>query len=738
MTVLSTDTKRSINSALAAFQKGDLSQNAITLFSALGYNTRRSAPLSKPVYSEFKSSFVDGNRRFSEEKALVNKWKYVDLIFQISHEEITNKVANFKKEVVTKKDGSKISIESFLFFVIELKDDSYSRSALSHITREVNKLFPIPAIVLFKHDRSLTLAVINHRLHKRDENRDVLEKVTLIKDIDIEKPHRAHTEILFDLSFDQLKSAHKFTNFVELYDAWEKTLNTKELSKKFYKELSNWYFWAMNEVNFPGASLYADKKSLFKEENKEKEHNAPNLICLLTRLLFVWFVKEKGLIPEELFDEKYIADELLLNFQSKKSGHTTSKKMGGYYRAILQNLFFATLNQVKGKREFRNPGQHMNVTNLMRYERHFKDPKRFIKLVEQVVPFMNGGLFECLDKPDPNKRGKQGGDVIVYLDGFSDRDDNVLEVPDYIFFGSEATADLSEAYGDNAKEYTSAKVEGLISILKKYKFTVAENTPLEEEVALDPELLGKVFENLLASYNPETKTTARKQTGSFYTPREIVNYMVDESLCEYLKQKLEGAGIKANSEGSLRDLISYSENPNSFNPKDTKTLIRAIDNCKILDPACGSGAFPMGVLHKLVHILHKLDPKNTLWKQRQIEKAQTQDDVTIREQLISDIEVAFENNELDYGRKLYLIENCVYGVDIQPIATQISKLRFFISLIVDQKVDSGKENFGVRPLPNLEAKFVCANTLINIEKKGGGDLFDLPELNKLEEKLKDV
>ena len=98
----------------------------------------------------------------------------------------------------------------------------------------------------------------------------------------------------------------------------------------------------------------------------------------------------------------------------------------------------------------------------------------------------------------------------------------------FLFFGSYHHIDLSEDYGDYKKK--DEEIHGLIDILNSYKFTVAENTPIEEEVALDPELLGKVFESLLASYNPETKTTARKQTGSFYTPREIVNYMVDESI----------------------------------------------------------------------------------------------------------------------------------------------------------------------------------------------------------------
>jgi adenine-specific DNA-methyltransferase len=156
------------------------------------------------------------------------------------------------------------------------------------------------------------------------------------------------------------------------------------------------------------------------------------------------------------------------------------------------------------------------------------------------------------------------------------------------------------------------------------------------------------------------------------------------------------------------------------------------------------------------YILHKIDPNNTEWKQRQIDRVnraiaelEQLDDADTKEKSIKDlkaqiddIEASFANNELDYGRKLYLIENCIYGVDIQPIATQISKLRFFISLVVDQKVDSAKDNFGIRPLPNLETKFVAANTLIGIEKpkKGQftGSLFDKKAIQTLERELKIV
>ena len=734
--------KTAIQTAIRSFSSESLTKQAITLFEILGYNTSRQAPFVNKDYVEFKDNYDTefADKKFNEEKALTKDWQSVDLLFQLSQAELSGQGTLFDtKSVKWQGEDKETVIETYLFFAIELSNTDYSRTSLAQITREINKVFSMPVMIVFKHGEQLTLSIINRRLNKKDRQKDVLEKVTLIKDISINKPHRAHIEILFDLSIDALKAKHKFSNFVELHNSWQKTLDTKELNNRFYKELSNWYFWAMKEVYFPGAPLQADFGIDATQNTQVREHNAKNLIRLLTRILFVWFIKEKGLIPNQLFNESFIKDQLIHGFEPRKNKSFDHKSQGSkYYRAILQNLFFATLNQTVGKREFRNSGQNMNVTNLMRYENYFKDPSIFLKLMEGVVPFMNGGLFECLDKPDPERRGKQGGDIIIYEDGFSDRPDNKLCVPDYIFFGTAEHADLSEELDD--KRQKDVSVRGLINILESYKFTITENTPIEEDIALDPELLGRVFENLLASYNPETKTTARKQTGSFYTPREIVNYMVDESLKAYLKQKLETeAGLKPeDAEFGLEFLIGYYEKENPFNSAETKVLIKAIDSCKILDPACGSGAFPMGILHKLVHILHKLDPSNEKWKERQLEKAKEIEDGTIREQLIEDIEAAFADNELDYGRKLYLIENCIYGVDIQPIATQISKLRFFISLIVDQQVHKEKDNFGIRPLPNLETKFVAANTLIGIElPEAQGSLFD-SKIKELENNLKDI
>ena len=610
------------------------------------------------------------------------------------------------------------------------------------------------------------MAVIDRRLNKQVPDKDVLLKATLIKDINISDPHRAHIDILSNLAIAALHEKFKFKDFEQLHDAWREILDTSELNKQFYKELSDWYFWAVDQVTFPDGA-----------EKDKDVRNKTSMIRLITRLIFVWFIREKGLVPTELFKQENIKEILT----------TADDEESTYYKAILQNLFFATLNQEMNtskkpdNRKFRGEGrQHYNITSLYRYKRYFTDPDEALKLFESI-PFLNGGLFECLDKPDKDDPHK-----ILRVDGFSDRDDVSLCVPNFLFFSEERTVDLSAAYGTRGKQ---SKVRGLVNILDRYKFTITENTPIEEEVALDPELLGKVFENLLAAYNPETDATARKQTGSFYTPREIVNYMTDESLIAYLKPRcityhesqsalaptippaqldlggraepvqtqIDTQGLALSDEREdqieqkLRDLIAYNDKSHEFNEDVADALINAVDSVKILDPACGSGAFPMGVLHKLVFILSKLDPRNEKWRRRQIDKVQRTiqsaeniEDSTVRENAIRDLESeidnindAFGRNELDYGRKLYLIENCIYGVDIQPIAVQIAKLRFFISLVVDQNVDESRENRGVRALPNLETKFVAANALIGLDKPPQIPIRN-PQIDRKEAELADV
>ena len=188
------------------------------------------------------------------------------------------------------------------------------------------------------------------------------------------------------------------------------------------------------------------------------------------------------------------------------------------------------------------------------------------------TPFINGGLFDCLDT------FKATGKESYRIDCFSDNQYHKLSIPNRLFFDTQ---------------------QGLIPLLEHYKFTVEENTPIEQEVALDPELLGRVFENLLAAYNPETGATVRKQTGSYYTPRAIVDYMVEEALVATLSQKCDPTDSDAELwDERLHYLLDYAQafdDANEwFDDAETDGIVRAISELKILDPAVGSGAFPDG------------------------------------------------------------------------------------------------------------------------------------------------
>lgn len=726
MTMTDLDIKRQIENSLKQFTTTKLAENARGLFNALGYQSDKTVHLASSAPQTFIAAF-DARHTLNAERALLAEWASADLIFQLTTNEVAHPEQRALFEEHRRVDNT--IIESYVFLAIGLTGNAYTRTQLAAITREVNKIFPMPALILFQHGATLTLAVIDRRLHKRDQAKDVLEKVTLIKDIRASNPHRAHIEILSDLALSQLRARFDITSWVDLHAAWRTTLDTSEMNKRFFKEVANWYFWAVQRCKFPqGAGKNAQAR------------NETSLIRLITRLIFVWFLREMKLAPEDLFDPRKLSEMLKYDDPNKST----------YYKAILQNLFFATLNQEMNtpdkpdNRKFRSKAKgagtrsaggrdpHYMVHNLYRYESYFKHPDEALQLFGSI-PFLNGGLFECLDRQDPDDPVE-----IIRIDGFSDRPDNELVLPDELFFGVEREVDLNEVYGTHNQRY---RVRGLIDIFSSYKFTIEENTPIEEDVALDPELLGHVFENLLAAYNPETGVTARKQTGSFYTPREIVDYMVDESLLAYLQTKLadlRGLQDLGGLEARLRHLLAYNAEPHQFTEAEVACLIEAIDALKLLDPACGSGAFPMGYLHKLVFILGKLDPGNARWQEKQIAKASEIEDSMAREAAIAGIEQAFERHHDNYGRKLYLIQNCIYGVDIQPIAVQIAKLRCFLALVVDQKADDALPNRGILPLPNLETNFVAANTLLSVDKPAQPTLYIPDEIEKKEKELADV
>ena len=443
--------------------------------------------------------------------------------------------------------------------------------------------------------------------------------------------------------------------------------SVETLTKQFYKDLFEWYQWAIDDstqVTFPNN---------ITTEDDDRDDVEKKVIRMITRIMFVWFIKQKELVPNRIFDIEYLSTIL-------KEFDPYSTTVGNYYNAILQNLFFATLNcaiedENGNTRKFATSTKR-DVKTLYRYAEMFSISEQEIVNLFSEVPFLNGGLFECLDKT----RYIDGVEQCYNFDGFSRNDARFADgrykhravVPNILFFEPE---------------------KGLLSILSRYNFTIEENSPEEQQVALDPELLGKVFENLLGAYNPETKETARNQSGSFYTPREIVNYMVDESLIAYL-----------GNNDFVRSLFSYDFTFDKAKSNEYLKIADKLKAVKILDPACGSGAFPMGLLNRIIDILERISP-----------------------------------NEDIYELKLSVIENCLYGCDIQSIAAQITKLRFFISLICNCEKDASKPNFGIPTLPNLETNFVSANSLIAKKKEDRQlNLFKSEEIESIKKELHQI
>lgn len=330
-------------------------------------------------------------------------------------------------------------------------------------------------------------------------------------------------------------------------------------------------------------------------------------------------------------------------------GSDAITKHSDYYHSICAPLFFEILNRPATRRPERIQNKDL-----------FED-----------VPYLNGGLFSP-HKDDEYKFNTSSGT--------SER--GVVQISDSWF-------------------------KAFFELLDVYNFTIDENTLVDTELSVDPEMLGRIFENLLAEVNPETGESARKATGSFYTPREIVDYMSDESLVAYL---IKNTGI---DEKKIRALCSLSLEDDEMYPLlsvEKRSVVEAVSAVTVLDPACGSGAFPIGILQKIVYILEQVDPDCSLYLERQLKGAGAE--------LKRHIQAGAREHNLNYVRKLGVIRQSIFGVDIQSIAVDIARLRCFLTLVVDQRVDDKKPNKGIEPLPNLEFKFVCANTLINPPSNG--------------------
>lgn len=508
----------------------------------------------------------------------------LDLLFPIHKDEASNEnIANLPNEIFDftnaiifysnaknddKLESSKSGHSNLAFSLVSTH--SHKRADLIYATRAINTAITSYNIIFFVSSTHLSIAFATRRDNKITSAKDVLEKITLIKDINLANPSHAHCKNLDQIA--KIKPKEVDIYYSEILEA----LSISSLNKAFYKEIKFIFDSILTSSHIP------------LDSQAQKEF----AIKLLGRILFISFLKELHIVPSEIF-----------------------KAHKDYYQSTLAPLFFEVLNTPMDKRH-----------------EHIKSNPLFAN-----IPYLNGGLFspsalDCYHSSD--------------LGAYSH-----IKIPDSIF-------------------------ETIFDTFSHYHFTIDEQSPIEQEVALDPEMLGQIFENLLAEIDPnlDDSTNVRKATGSFYTPRNIVRFMCKNAILECLKSKLDSSLYS-----HLSDLILYQDSTN-LNPKSKATILLNLNAIKILDLFCGSGAFPLGILHEIIDI------QNTLGDTRNL-----------------------------YERKLCIIQNQIYGVDIQPIATEISRLRCFLSLIIESHIDSLKPNCGITPLPNLEFKFISANSFIKLQ-----------------------
>ena len=570
--------------------------------------------------------------------------------------------------------------EGLFILAVDIGDNHVTRTDLSQFTRDINRAFKAaPVIVVYKYDHDQTcisLASCERSAYRQQwREGEKPGKVSLLKDIVPEQPHAAHKRFLLQLTVPE-RGSNRPSNFRDLHKFWQRVFDNRVLNEQFYKEVAAWYQHAIGRIRLPDCPAHFGDDS--------EAHVKDFTVRLICRLMFCWFLKERGLIPAELLELRDYRDRvhpLVQDANEADLGLELFSESSSYYRAILQNLFFNALHKQIGDR---------NRSTTEWYRREELNDNFDWSLFDRV-PYINAALFERDEGDNVSNRSEEG----------------VFSVPNELFYAEE----IAVQRGAGARNRVVTK--GLNRIFAQYKFTIEENTSLDEEVALDPELLGMVFENLLAEIDPNedgSAKSARNESGAYYTPRRIIDYMVNESLRIHLRNAMgyrEGT-LPEGYEDKLEKLLYFDE----LDAEDAdfrKAVLEALDTVKILDPACGSGAFPVGMLNRMVQLLKLIDPKNHLWIELQVQRLPDELQEQTREDLLS-----HDNN---YPRKLGLIRNAIYGIDIQPMAVMITKLRFFISLLIDQKIDldDPASNYGMEQLPNMETKIICANSLHNFE-----------------------
>ena len=481
-------------------------------------------------------------------------------------------------------------------------------------------------------------------------------------------------------------------------DDIEKQFDVEKVTKKFFEEYKEKYL-ELKE--------FLDKNEDFQTEAKNCDFDSIEFAKkLMGQIVFLYFLQKKGwlgvqLVPSKLSIEEYnellsksdsVSQNLIKNYfeisDDKYIVIKTKLRMLELQEDLinLTNIFKGSKYDMPwgtGKKDFIrsifNQAQKEHKNFFDDYLEHFfykglneKRENQYFPLFNCKIPFLNGGLFEPLN----NYRWSSAH----------------FEINNSLFSNDDKT--------------------GILDFLDLYNFTIDEEEPLEKEIAVDPEMLGKIFENLL-------DVNDRKSKGAFYTPREIVHYMCQESLANYLVNK-----VNLNYDETIQfikygDVISQYDWEQSINDsKDFiigKTLYEnliniddALINVKIADPAVGSGAFPLGMLNEIVKL-----------------RTSIQTYILIKNEL-GLINLNELNNtkhfETDiYKMKLQTIENSIYAVDIESSAVDITKLRLWLSLIVDYPNDQEP-----RPLPNLDCKIMQGDSLL--DEFDGIKLFDAKQL----------
>ena len=339
----------------------------------------------------------------------------------------------------------------------------------------------------------------------------------------------------------------------------------------------------------------------------------------------------------------------------RKLFEIAEKKNQNFFDELLEPLFYDALNVNRGEQGY-CPALHCRI------------------------PFLSGGLFEPMD-------------------GY-DWEHNNFDIPNEVF--SNAAAKGREA-------------DGILDIFDRYNFTMSEDEPMEREVAIDPEMLGKVFENLL-------EVNDRKSKGAFYTPREIVHYMCQESLINYLTNTLQI------EEEAIREFILYgdfmkdedtvkerrqgnggmyiSENLYKLDADGKvvvnrlKAMDEALKNVRVADPAVGSGAFPLGMLNEIVRARQNISAYMAITMNAY------------------DTRMMYQMDRSPHNLKYETIRNCIFAADIEPSAVDIAQLRLWLSLVIDDEINPNAQSAldghkNPLPLPNLESNILCGNSLID-------------------------